>query len=110
MVAMFVNLSKRIQDDMLSKVQFKQTTPGYIIVDVRNNQQNMSLVIDKNSTRPWSPQVLVFPNLLMWGFLYGPPSRVPGFIYKYEFCEDIIKQLARLPCAKAKVGDHGTLG
>ncbi len=27
----------------------------------------------------------------IWVFLYRPPPRVPGFIYRYEFCEYIIK-------------------
>ncbi len=45
MVAMSATLSKRIRDDVLSKVQFKQMTSGYITVDVGNDQQNVSRII-----------------------------------------------------------------
>ncbi len=58
MVAMSATLSKRIRDDVLSKVQFKQMTSGYITVDVGNDQQNV-----------------VSDNTASYGFVCGPGLR-----------------------------------
>ncbi len=45
MVAMSATLSKRIQDDVLSKLQFKQTVTGYVTIDISNDHSNVSLVV-----------------------------------------------------------------
>ncbi|KAK0467467.1 hypothetical protein IW261DRAFT_1426565 [Armillaria novae-zelandiae] len=44
-VAMLATLSKHIQEDVISKLQFNKAAAGYITIDVGNNWSNVSLIV-----------------------------------------------------------------
>ncbi|KAK0219335.1 hypothetical protein EDD85DRAFT_797446 [Armillaria nabsnona] len=105
MVAMSATLSKRIRDDVLSKLQFKQTTTGYVTINVGNDRSNVSLVVRamQYAMNSYVDLDFVIPkNIkeagdipLTWIYADSIPSsgiiRPYSATYSTKYCDEVMK-------------------